>query len=492
MTAARTRQIAEVDVLGAAEAVRVEVERRESRRREKKLEWARALHEALTDSAAECWVVRSHDTVIARSYRGRMGWSVGEARALLREAFPWGAHVTVASGSTFVASVCEVAEDVPPDPVPAAAGEAITVRFVRDEQSDALATVTRSALEAATRTGQLRFAHGGGARQVEVDDLHLLADPMRDFVGPQSSGEGKWIARMRLHQAWWRTFRLRVPFGTGPKRNSKKPFGNMLDEDADEAGLNFLTDEARAAYKERKARTLEGIDSFRTRRHLMASQTMAFNVFGHLDSHRELAADLFDLLLGPGEVEEVTGIEIERLSDALGDHTAFDTFVTYRRPGRANACIAIETKLTEPFSQTAYDWDQYVAHSAFDHPGVWTTRDTSVLGDLRWSQLWRNHLLARAESAVHNLGPASMLVVHHPEDSACDTNVAGYCKQIKASATVQAVDLGRIHLLLSELAAGDDKQQQWLADLADRYLNLRLSEGLVPIAAQAAQRGRRP
>jgi hypothetical protein len=71
---------------------------------------------------------------------------------------------------------------------------------------------------------------------------------------------------------------------------------------------------------------------------------------------------LFQRLLSNSEVSAVTSIEIERLSDALGDRTAFDAFVTYRRPDGAHACVAVETKLTEPFSQQAYDWTRYVAH----------------------------------------------------------------------------------------------------------------------------------
>lgn len=198
---------------------------------------------------------------------------------------------------------------------------------------------------------------------------------------------------MRLHQSWWRTFRLRVPFGTGPQKGSEKAYGNMIDADGDVAGLNFLSHEAQDAYDQRVAVTTAGVEAFRTRRHLMASQPLAFNLFGHLSKHLDLATGLLRLLLGTDEVGEVTSIEIERLSASLGDRTAFDVFATYTRPGGSSACIAIETKLTEPFSQHDYDWTAYLAHSAFD-PTVWRTTDTACLGDRRWSQLWRNHLLA--------------------------------------------------------------------------------------------------
>lgn len=405
-----------------------------------------------------------------------VSWSAGEAEELLRTALPWGAVVTVQSGSPFVSLDYRVADDMEPDPVN---GDMVVVSFVREptDNSRARPTVTRQALEVAAKTGMLSFSDGGSARHPEIEDLQSLADPERDFVGPQSNGESGFIRRMRLHQSWWRTFRLRVPFGTGPWPSSTARYGNMLGATGDDAGLNFLTPEAQAAYAKRWEEAHEGVDPFRTRRNLMASQPMCFNVFGHLDSHRDLATHLLREILGTDEVATVTGIEVERLSTALGDRTAFDAFVTYLRPDGIPACVAVETKLTEKFSQHEYDWSYYVAHSAFD-TAVWKTTDTSQLGNLQWSQLWRNHLLGRAESAAKNLGPVSMLVVHHPKDSACDENVTGYCALLHDNVKVMAVDLQRIHDILSTAAQGDPAQQRWLADLADRYLNLHLSDPL--------------
>jgi hypothetical protein len=405
-----------------------------------------------------------------------VSWNACEAENLLRTVFPWGAFVTVASGATFLSIDYQVAEEMEPDPVD---GDAVVVLFVREptDNSNTCPTVTRPALEEAAKTGTLRFADGGHARQPEVEYLPALDDPERDLVGRQSKGESGFIRRMRLHQSWWRTFRLRVPFGTGPWPSSTTEHGNMLDAAGDAAGLNFLTQEAGAAYAKRWAQTHEGVDPFRTRRNLMASQPMCFNVFGHLDSHHDLATHLFRELLGADEVGFVTGIEIERLSTALEDRTAFDAFVTYERPDKTPGCIAIETKLTEKFSQQEYPWAHYVEHPAFDET-VWKTSDTALLGDLRWSQLWRNHLLGQAESTGKDLGPVSLLVVHHPNDADCDDNVTGYRELLHDDVRVMAVDLQRIHDILTTGAAGDADHQQWLADLADRYLNLYLSEPL--------------
>jgi hypothetical protein len=399
-----------------------------------------------------------------------MSWTPTDAETLLHAAFPWSAHVTVEGGSKFVSARYAVLEEN------FGVAEAL-LRFERDP-GDTVQRVRRSQLEHAVNTGILELDSGASVCQPEVTDMPLLASPFRDLIGYQPTIEHGWIARMRLHQSWWRAFRLRVPYGTGPTRSSKTRYGNMLDDDGAARGLNFLTDEACAAYDERVAVTPVGVDEWRTRRNLLASQPMAFNLFGHLSKHLGLATGLFQRLLSNGEVSAVTSIEIERLSDALGDRTAFDAFVTYRRPDGAHACVVVETKLTEPFSQQSYDWTRYVAHTAFDAT-VWTTAEPNVLGDGRWSQLWRNHLLARAESAAcDGLGPATLLVVHHPLDPHCRRNVDAYRALLHEPTEVRAVDLLAIRDVLGDLVVGDDNQEKWLADFSDRYLDLRLSDAL--------------
>jgi hypothetical protein len=400
-----------------------------------------------------------------------MGWTTRETEALLREAFPWGAHVTVAGGAEFVSIVYEVVEcGVDPD--------GATVRFERDP-GDTLQFVTRAELECAATTGLLELSTGARIRQPQVDDISTLASPLRDLIGYQSPSDSPWVARMRLHQSWWRTFRLRVPFGYGPTPKSKKRYGNMLAASAADAGRNFLTPEARNAYDERLARTKVGVDAWRTTRNLLASQPLAFNVFGHLSKHLELATGLFRCLLGEQEVAKVTSIEIERLSDALGDRTAFDAFATYTRPDGHTACIAVETKLTEPFSQQAYDWNHYRRHSAFA-TDVWATSHVDLLGDPRWSQLWRNHLLARAETSRDpELGPATVLIAYHPSDPHCADNIAGYQALLTRPTCVKGVDLLAIRNALDGLVADDEYQTKWVHDFSARYVDLQLSDALV-------------
>ena len=59
----------------------------------------------------------------------------------------------------------------------------------------------------------------------------------------------------------------------------------MLTERDAAAGLNFLSAEALAAFTERVEDPRPGVDLWRTSSNLLASQPMAFNLFGHLSKH---------------------------------------------------------------------------------------------------------------------------------------------------------------------------------------------------------------
>ncbi len=353
--------------------------------------------------------------------------------------------------------------------------DTVQLWFERDP-GDTLFVVTAGELRSAAATGALEtLSHH--VRRPEPNDMHLLASPLSAFIGPQSPSDSVWAARMRLHQSWWRTFRLGVAFGVGPTRRSTRRYGNMLDEEGANRGLNFLSPESHAAYEERIALTPVGIDPWRTCRNLLASQPLAFNLFGHLSHHLDLATGLLRAIVDD-DVEEVTNVEVERLSDALGDHTAFDAFATFRRSDGSNGCVAVETKLTEPFSRQAYDWSKYVAHPAFASGGF-ATVDTALLGDPRWSQLWRNHLLALAEAdRYRELGEPHLLVVHHPLDPDCRANVSRYRQLLNDPTAIRTADLAVICAALAPLVESDHEHEAWAARLYDRYLDLGQSEGL--------------
>lgn len=92
-------------------------------------------------------------------------------------------------------------------------------------------------------------------------------------------------------------------------------------------------------------------------------------------------------------------------------------------------------------------------------------------------------MLARAESAAcSEVGPATVLVVHHPIDPHCKANVDAYRGLLHDPAVVRPIDLQSIAAALATVVSGSEHHERWLADFSDRYLNLALSESLVGLS----------
>src|SRR5690606_31971415 len=144
--------------------------------------------------------------------------TIAHARELLQRAFPYGATVLLENAGPFVSLSYEVTR------IDRSRG-VVHLRFERDP-GDTIPAVAPADLERAALTGRLEV-RGGRVRRPEVGDVDLLAWPFDAFVGPQYRGDDAFQARMRAHQSWWRTFRILVPFGTGPSRSSDAPYGNM-------------------------------------------------------------------------------------------------------------------------------------------------------------------------------------------------------------------------------------------------------------------------
>jgi hypothetical protein len=283
---------------------------------------------------------------------------------------------------------------------------------------------------------------------------------------------------MRWHQSWYRAEVLGLPCGTGPRHTDTRLLGNMLTREAAEAGANFL---CAPAFERARARMAEGpgVEPFRCLRNMLSSQPMSFNLFGPLAVDHALATRCFRALL-PGEVDRVLELRFEYApspaADYLDDRTSFDVFVHYRRATGGNGFIGIETKLTEPFSRAnpkpAFYREQVIAN-----PQLWRPDSLFELGDPRWFQLWRIHMLAevlrrRAGSAFDR---ALVMVVRHPGDRDCAAAVEGY------RALLPADYPGIIDAPLDTLLHDWDgywstaAHERWIADFRLRYLDLHRS-----------------
>jgi hypothetical protein len=56
-------------------------------------------------------------------------------------------------------------------------------------------------------------------------------------LGPQYQRDTEMVARMRLHQSWYRAAVLPVGWGTGPRPRGTSELGNMLNNDGGSLGF---------------------------------------------------------------------------------------------------------------------------------------------------------------------------------------------------------------------------------------------------------------
>ncbi|MEZ4266748.1 MAG: hypothetical protein R3F39_10250 [Myxococcota bacterium] len=300
-------------------------------------------------------------------------------------------------------------------------------------------------------------------------------------LGPQSASDNGFTARMRRHQSWYRASVLNVPCGTGPQPASTSAYGNMLRSDDGQRGLNFLTPEIHRVALERLEDRTGVIEPFRLLHNMLSSQPMCFNVFGPLVRDLKLATRLMQTVPGL-QVGEVRDVRIEfapqPASEYLGDRTAFDAFIDYRRTDGTRAFLGIETKLTEPFSAKHYDSPDYRRWMK-GAGSPWRADAQDQADAVRHNQLWRDHLLAMA-LRDHRGSPyehGTLVLVRHPLDRSCERVVDGYRRLlVDGDQTFVDYPLDRLVAGWRQVEAGE-ACTRWLADLEKRYLDLHASEG---------------
>ncbi len=323
------------------------------------------------------------------------------------------------------------------------------------------------------------------------------SDSERLGIGPQYDRDDKFTRRMRLHQSWYRSEVLRVPYGVGPGGKSTKFRGNMLTEGPAEDGKNFLTPAIFEVAKERLEEGSGAVEPFRLKRNMLSSQPMCFNLFGELKRDPELATKLVRALWGKdiaalwgSDRAQVTGVRLEWApedkKEYLNDNTAFDAFIEYEMEGGGKGFIGVETKLTEPFSRDFDDREgRYSKWMTAESP--WGAAGPDEVANEEHNQLLRDHLLAWA---LLERGPeyahGSFAVVYHPKEKAydpknkvCDEVVRDYCGLLEhklpgnhKALPVWAAPLDKV--IDTWKAAAPDSE--WLSDFEKRYLDLDSSE----------------
>lgn len=297
-------------------------------------------------------------------------------------------------------------------------------------------------------------------------------------VAPNDS---RFAARMRFHQSWYRHYVLHLSPGANPAARGHI-YGNMLRDKDGTAGRNFLTDDIHKLAEKRMSDKTGTVECERLRRNMLSSQPMCFNLFGPAANDPSFGTQLFSGLPGLPSDIQVRKICFEFAPDRtthLDDKTAFDAFVDYARPGGSRGFIAIETKLTEPFSRASYDFAPRYSQWK-KTPGWWWKHGTEVaFADKSVNQIWRNHLLAFAHLHQRNnvYSEGYCAVVYHEDDTACSDALRRYRYQLREEALATLLDwpLGNVIDRWSEESM-PSVHRKWIDGFRRRYLTLEESQ----------------
>lgn len=289
------------------------------------------------------------------------------------------------------------------------------------------------------------------------------------------------IARMRFHQSW---YRHRQGWKPGPNPHAACAlYGNMLCPADGAAGRNFLRPDIFAHAKDRFPPSLGREATGRLYDNLLGSQPMCFNLFGPLKTDRPMGTELMRALPGFPADAAVDAIVFEDAPGPndryLNDLTSFDCFMTYTRPGGARGFIGIETKLTEPFSQKRYAFHEGYARWHGRPNSPWKGGVEGQFSDLRFNQLWRNHLLVYAmlQQPKSDFTEGFCAVVYPEGDRHCVEALSAYRKLLtpQGSATLLDWPLEQVMRAWKPILALRS-ESTWLAEFDQRYVDLSGSE----------------
>ncbi len=300
----------------------------------------------------------------------------------------------------------------------------------------------------------------------------------------------RYRAAARLAQALWRE---RRGLACGRHRDAAtgrwRRLGSRLGLRPAAAGAN-LVDPAlvplvrrELAYREPGA----AIDGRRLWGNMLASQALAFSLFGPLQLNPALATAVLGRL-APDLVGVVTGIAFEhspgrRDPRFTGDRTAFDVLVRCTTPAGRSAFLAVEVKYTEAPGGAGLEpcplYDELSRRA-----GVFRDPDAPALRGGALNQFWRQQLLVTAmlRDGLYEEGRVVVLAPL-PNRQACGA-VALYAAHLvspdPAEARFQALTLELFVTALAEAGA------EPLADLiAERYLDFRPASAALEAALAA-------
>lgn len=293
--------------------------------------------------------------------------------------------------------------------------------------------------------------------------------------------------RMRLHQSWWRENQ-----GLAMGADARGSLGSLINEKDAQEGKNFLNEGIREVAE--AAVGNRHVSMKRLRENLLSSQPMAFNLFGPLVGNQELACDLIASLLGVRPKSATVCLEFAPTpkEDYLCDETSFDALIDCQFFDGERGIIAVETKLSEPFSPATKGKfpDRPIYRAVACDSGLYINPDDKSLAESDCWQLWRNHLLLELYRRKLGAGLAQAWVIHHELDRDAAHSIAKYQSKLKeGSAATKGMASPLRALTLDEVVSAwettpgiSHSTRDWLAAFRTRYLDLGRSEEMATLS----------
>jgi hypothetical protein len=295
-------------------------------------------------------------------------------------------------------------------------------------------------------------------------------------LGPIPASDSRFMRRVRLHQAWYRTEVLGIS-GYGTLAVSGQPCASVLPDEAAELHLNFVGQDAVERYLGRRQQGW-GVDPIRCTKYLTSSQTLTFNMLAQAVGRPEECARLFNRLLHRSDLGLLESSAFEFAAQGtrygLGDKTLVDMLLRFRTNDGSIQVVALETKLADRFSTrrtAATGGAKYLALAG--RSALWTDLEAAV-GDNRTRQLTRCHALAQSvqEHDEKSDRHAILLVLMHPEDRAGGRCTSNYTRHVAPGAVVVRTWDEYLSAARSAQAIEDSTSQE----LHRRYVDLAWSE----------------
>jgi hypothetical protein len=236
---------------------------------------------------------------------------------------------------------------------------------------------------------------------IPTDRLPLLRDAMlraRKVLEPRDT---RFRAAARLRQAIYRESQ-KLPVGSYTTSGGRRrKLGSRLNAEAAANGANFINRDVHRLTRREYAYREPGaaMDEERLFGNLLSSMPLTFNLFAPLKLDQG-KAERFVHALCPDLAGKVTHIAFEH-SPGRGDPaftedgTAFDAFISMRKPDGSRSFLAFEIKFAESMAENPARhrprYDQLSATCGlFLDPAAATLRSPPI------QQLWREHMLAQA------------------------------------------------------------------------------------------------